>query len=345
MIVMTGGRGSLVLLVVAVVEQRLETDLLLLAGLDQHDVGTDLQGEQLHLLVREVHRRGDHLAVVEQEADDVGRRAVQLRPELLGRHTALDDDGALRHRRVAARVVGVLRLQLLAVATTATAAATPWWSTLPGRTAWAATGRTTWTARTARAGSAAGARSWAAGVASRGGGRRCGRRFRHHRCAARSRDRRREQLPGGRCQAAEGSAGLMATAGDRAAEGSAGRRARSGGQARRPARRPGPGRDAAPCARELRSAATGTSTGRCSPGAGRPADRTRSPVTTRSGRSAAAGRRRRRDERALGNALGRVCDSWARCRCGRLPARPRARERRWRGSGAGAGSATGATGG
>ena len=53
MIVMTGGRALLVLLVVAVVEQRLEADLLLLAGLDQHDVGADLQGEQLHLLVRE----------------------------------------------------------------------------------------------------------------------------------------------------------------------------------------------------------------------------------------------------------------------------------------------------
>ena len=158
----------LVLLVVAVVEEGLEADLLLLAGLDEHDVGADLQGEQLHLLVREVHRRGDHLAVVEQEADDVRRRAVQLRPELLGRDTALDDDRALRHRRVAARVVGVLRLQLLTVATTATAAATPWWAALPGRTAWAATGRTTGPARTARAGSPAGTRTCAAGVATTG---------------------------------------------------------------------------------------------------------------------------------------------------------------------------------
>src|SRR5215218_7802056 len=36
----------LVLLVVAVVEQRLEADLLLLTGLDEHDVGADLEGEQ-----------------------------------------------------------------------------------------------------------------------------------------------------------------------------------------------------------------------------------------------------------------------------------------------------------
>ena len=88
----------------------------------------------------------------------------------------------------------------------------------------------------------------------RGGGRRCARRFRRHRCAARLADRRREQLPGGRCQAAEGSAGLTATAGDQAAGGSAGLMATSGGQAHRPARRPGPGQDVEQCAREPRSA-------------------------------------------------------------------------------------------
>ena len=54
MIVMTGGRGCWFILVVAVVEQRLELDLLLLTGLDEHDVGADLEGEQLHLLVGEV---------------------------------------------------------------------------------------------------------------------------------------------------------------------------------------------------------------------------------------------------------------------------------------------------
>ena len=149
-------------LVVAVVEQRLEADLLLLAGLDEHDVGADLEGEQLHLLVREVHRRRDHLAVVEQEADDVGRRAVQLRAELLGRHAALDDDGALGHRRVAARVVRELRLQLLAVATTTPAATTARWAPLTGR-ATAGTARTTRTATGARAagttGTATGART------------------------------------------------------------------------------------------------------------------------------------------------------------------------------------------
>src|SRR3712207_7417088 len=47
--------------------------LPILAGLDEQDVGPDLQGEQLDLLVGERHGRGDHLALLEQEAHDVGR--------------------------------------------------------------------------------------------------------------------------------------------------------------------------------------------------------------------------------------------------------------------------------
>ena len=69
--------------VVVVVEQRLELDLLLLAGLDEQDVGADLEREQLDLLVGERHGRGDHLALLQQEAHDVGGGAVQLRRELL----------------------------------------------------------------------------------------------------------------------------------------------------------------------------------------------------------------------------------------------------------------------
>ena len=41
----------LVLLVVGVVEQRLQLDLFLLAGLDEEDLGAELEGEQLHLVV------------------------------------------------------------------------------------------------------------------------------------------------------------------------------------------------------------------------------------------------------------------------------------------------------
>ena len=125
MTVMTGGTPFLqrLVVVVAVVEHRLQLDLLLLTGLDQQQVGADLEREQFHLLVGERHRGRDHLAVLQQEADDVGRGAVQLRSELLGRHAALDDDRALGHGRVAGRVVGVVRrLQLVEVATTTSTA-------------------------------------------------------------------------------------------------------------------------------------------------------------------------------------------------------------------------------
>ena len=84
--------------VVAVVEHRLQLELFLLTGLDQQQVGADLEREQLHLLVGERHGGRDHLAVLQQEADDVGRGAVQLGSELLGRHATLDDDRALGHR-------------------------------------------------------------------------------------------------------------------------------------------------------------------------------------------------------------------------------------------------------
>ena len=50
--------------VVAVVEHRLQLELLLLTGLDQQQVGADLEREQLHLLVGEGHRGRDHLAVL-----------------------------------------------------------------------------------------------------------------------------------------------------------------------------------------------------------------------------------------------------------------------------------------
>ncbi len=111
MTVMTGGRGAL--------QRRgrrrrrrrtsgLELDLLLLAGLDEQDLGADLEREQLHLLVGERHGGRDHLAVLQQEAHDVGRGAVQLRPELLRRRAALDDDRALGHGRVGRRVASAI---------------------------------------------------------------------------------------------------------------------------------------------------------------------------------------------------------------------------------------------
>jgi hypothetical protein len=131
--VMTGGRGSWHLVVVGVVEQLLQLDLFLLTGFDQQDLGADLEREQLHLLVGERHGGRDHLAVVEQEADDVGRGAVQLGSELLRRHAPLDDDVALGTGCVRRRVGGELRLQVVLVATTTATAGTTRRAPLPAR--------------------------------------------------------------------------------------------------------------------------------------------------------------------------------------------------------------------
>ena len=143
--VMTGGRGSWSLVVVGVVEQLLQFDLFLLTRLDEQDLSAHLEREQLHLLVGERHRRRDHLAVVEQEAHDIGRGAVQLRSELLGRHTTFDDDDALGNGSVRRRVGGELRLQIVLVATTTPTAGTARRAPLTARTIAATTG----TARTA----------------------------------------------------------------------------------------------------------------------------------------------------------------------------------------------------
>ena len=106
--------------IIVVVEQLLELELLLLSGLDEQEVRADLEREQLHLLVGERHGRGHHLALLQQEAHDVGGRAVQLRRELLRARAALDDDRALGYRRVGRRVRRRgLRLQLLHVPATA----------------------------------------------------------------------------------------------------------------------------------------------------------------------------------------------------------------------------------
>ena len=332
MIVMTGGARLLVLLVVAVVEQRLETDLLLLAGLDEHDVGAELEGEQLHLLVGEVHRRRDHLAVVEQEADDVGGRAVQLGAELLGRHAALDDDGALGHGRVAARVVGVLRLQLFTVATTTAAAAC---GVVVGA------GRTDGRDR-----HLAGHRDRRRDADHQGHRRDVGRRGRRSRRdvgrrVAGRRDRRSGAGPlgpplvvraaGGR--ALPGGGGIGRPDGDsgRPGGGGMGRPVGDIGRAGAPAGAPagtGAGR-ATGAASARRRARPGTSIGRCSPGVGRPEEITRSAETGRGAglcRAAAdaarARRRRGRGGRRRGAASGSRRRARRLARRRRLPARP-----------------------
>ena len=126
--------------VVAVVEQRLQLDLLLLAGVDQQQIDAELERVELHVLVGQRHRHREHLAVLQQELDDVAGRAVQLGTELLGRHTALDDDRALGYWRVGRGVALLLRLQLVAIATTTPLAPSGWAALSAGTTTTGATG-------------------------------------------------------------------------------------------------------------------------------------------------------------------------------------------------------------
>ena len=112
--------------VVLVVElqQLLQLDLLLFARIDELDLGADLGREQLDHVVGQRLRGRDHLALLHQEPDDVGRGAVDLRSELLRRGGALDHHDTFGHRGLVGRVGrGVHRLQLV-TATTATALST-----------------------------------------------------------------------------------------------------------------------------------------------------------------------------------------------------------------------------
>ena len=88
----------LVLLVVVVAEHRLQLELGLLTGLDEQDLRAELLGDELDHLVGERLRAGDHLARVEQDADEVGAGAVQLGRELLDRDAARARRSRLRGR-------------------------------------------------------------------------------------------------------------------------------------------------------------------------------------------------------------------------------------------------------
>ena len=78
----------LVLVFVVVAEQRLELELLLLAGLDEQDLGAERLGDELDHLVGERLRAGDHLARVEQDAHEVGGVRFSFGRELLDRDAA-----------------------------------------------------------------------------------------------------------------------------------------------------------------------------------------------------------------------------------------------------------------
>ena len=107
----------LVLLLVVVEVLGLQLGFLLLTRVDQADGRAELSGEQLDHVVAERLGGGDHLALLQQEAHHVGRRAVELGPDVLGGRAPLDDDLALGDGRVGRRVAGqLLSLELLEVA-------------------------------------------------------------------------------------------------------------------------------------------------------------------------------------------------------------------------------------
>ena len=158
----TRSLGFLVV-VVAVVEQRLQFQFFLLARFDQQQFGADLEGEQFHLLVGERHGGGHHFAVLHEEQHDVGRGAIQTRRELLSRHTTLDDDGALGHRRAGGAVALHRGLQLFLTTTSTTTTTTRCTTTTTGAratTGAAPTGTTgTTTGATGTTGATAGTRA------------------------------------------------------------------------------------------------------------------------------------------------------------------------------------------
>ena len=196
-------RGVVVLVVVVVgedladAETLLELDLLLLAGVDQADLRAEVGGEQLDHVVGERLGGGDHLALLHEEADDVGRRAVELGPDVLGRRGTLDDDLALGDGRVGRREArGLDGLELVAVAATTATTALGWAASATG-TGTAATGTTGTTAGT---GAAAGGRR---GVADRDRPRRRrdGRDARRgHWARATGHDRRHRAAAGWACR-------------------------------------------------------------------------------------------------------------------------------------------------
>ena len=120
MTVITGGRGRRLtrFLLVLELEAGQQLGFLLLARVDQPDVGAELRGEQLDHVVGERLGGGDHLALEQQEPDHVTSGAVDLGTEVACRRTALDDDLALGHRCGRGHVRGQLRgFELLELAT------------------------------------------------------------------------------------------------------------------------------------------------------------------------------------------------------------------------------------
>jgi hypothetical protein len=111
---------------VVVAEQRLELELGFLTRFDEEHLGAEGLGDELHHLVSQRLRAGDHLARVEQQPHEVGSGAVQLGRELLDGAAALDHDLALGNGRVGRRELRHRRgTEIFEIATTTLLAAGP----------------------------------------------------------------------------------------------------------------------------------------------------------------------------------------------------------------------------
>ena len=151
------------IVVIVAGEQREQLDLLLGTGLDQQHLRAEGLRDQLDHLVCERRGGRDHLARLEQEPHEVGRRSVESGRELLDRGATRHDDLPFGDRRVRGRKSLRRRFELFAVATallppalrraTGTAASAESSGTTTRTTAGAAT-RTT-TAATGRTGARA----------------------------------------------------------------------------------------------------------------------------------------------------------------------------------------------
>ena len=117
-------RLQVLVLVLFLVAEELcsQRSLLLLAWVDQPDLGADLGGEEIDHVVGEGLGRGHHLALEKKETHDVAGGPVQARTELLRRGAPLHDHLVVGNR-CARRQVGryLDRLELLHVPTSA-----PW---------------------------------------------------------------------------------------------------------------------------------------------------------------------------------------------------------------------------